>query len=68
MSIGGIDMATSSIKRNFVIEGQDAVDFANSLDEAFKEREKRGEYVPKGIFISNPDEIKKSADRIFKNV
>ena len=68
MSIGGIDMATSSIKRNFVIEGQDAVDFANSLDEAFEEREKRGEYVPKGIFISNPNEIKKSADRIFKNV
>ena len=61
-------MATSSIKRNFVIEGQDAVDFANSLDEAFEEREKRGEYVPKGIFISNPNEIKKSADRIFKNV
>ena len=37
-------MATSSIKRNFIIEGQDAVDFANSLDEAFKEKEERGEY------------------------
>lgn len=61
-------MATSSITRNFVVEGQDAEDFANSLDEAFKEREERGPYVPKGIYISNPDEIRKSADRIFKNV
>ena len=61
-------MATSSIKRNFVIEGQDAVDFANSLDEAFEEKERRGQYIPKGIFVSDPKEIKKSADRIFKNV
>lgn len=37
-------MATSSIRRNFVIEGQDAVDFANSLDDAIIEREKRGPY------------------------
>ena len=35
-------MAISSIKRNFVIEGNDAIDFANSLDEAFEEKEKRG--------------------------
>ena len=42
-------MATSSIKRNFVIEGQDAEDFANSLDEAFKERDKRGAYKFRGI-------------------
>ena len=34
-------MATSSITRNFIIEGQDAVDFANSLDEAFEERDER---------------------------
>ena len=61
-------MATSSIKRNFVIEGQDAVDFANSLDEAFEEKERRGQYIPKGIFVSDPKEIKKSADRIFKDV
>ena len=61
-------MATSSIKRNFIIEGQDAEDFANSLNEAFKEKEKRGKYEPQGIFISNSDEIRKSADRIFKNV
>ena len=61
-------MATSSIKRNLIIEGQDAIDFVNSLDETFKEKEERGEYVPKGIFISYPKEIKKSADRIFKNV
>ena len=61
-------MATSSIRRNFVIEGQDAEDFANSLDEAFKERDERGTYVPRGIYVSNPDEIRKSADRIFKNV
>ena len=52
-------MATSSIKRNFVIEGQDAVDFANSLDEAFEEKERRGQYIPKGIFVSDPKEIKK---------
>ena len=61
-------MATSSIKRNFIIEGQDAIDFVNSLDEAFKEKEERGEYIPKGVFISDPKEIKKSAARIFKNV
>ena len=61
-------MATSSIRRNFIIEGQDAVDFANSLDEAFEEREKRGPYKTKGIFISDEKEIKKAADRIFKNV
>ena len=61
-------MATSSITRNFVIEGKDAEDFANSLDDAFKEREERGMYVPKGVYVSNPDEVKKFADRIFKNV
>ena len=60
-------MAISSIERNFVIEGQDAIDFLDSLDEAFKEKEERGEYTPKGIFISNHNEIKKYADKIFMN-
>ena len=48
-------MATSSIKRNFVIEGQDAVDFANSLDEAFKEREERGPYKFTGRVLSEAE-------------
>lgn len=34
-------MATSSIRRNFIVEGQDAIDFINTLDDAFEEREKR---------------------------
>ncbi len=51
-------MATSSIKRNFVIEGQDAVDFANSLDEAFKEREERGPYKFDGEIFEGEAAIK----------
>ncbi len=54
-------MATSSIRRNFVIEGQDAEDFANSLDEAFKEREKREPYKFRGIEL-----VGKAAKRAMK--
>ena len=50
-------MATSSIKRNFIIEGQDAVDFANSLDEAFKERAQRGPYKFTGRVLSEEEKI-----------
>lgn len=57
-------MATSSITRNFIIEGQDAVDFANSLDEAFEEREKRGPYIFKGKVLSE-EEKRESLKRIF---
>lgn len=57
-------MATSSIKRNFVIEGQDAVDFANSLDEAFKEREKRGPYKFRGVELVGED-AKKAMKELF---
>jgi hypothetical protein len=61
-------MATSSIKRNFVIEGQDAVDFANSLDEAFKEREERRKQISKMEYveITNREEIKKALERFVK--
>ena len=52
-------MATSSIKRNFVIEGQDAIDFANSLDEAFKEKEERGQYKFEGEVFEGDAAIKK---------
>ena len=51
-------MATSSIRRNFIIEGQDAVDFANSLDEAFVEREKRGAYKFEGKVYEGDEAIK----------
>ena len=51
-------MATSSIKRNFVIEGQDAVDFANSLDEAFAEKDNREPYKFDGEVVVGQDAIK----------
>lgn len=59
-------MATSSIKRNFVIEGQDAEDFANSLDEAIRERDERRKQVSKVKYveITDKDEIKKYLKRI----
>lgn len=61
-------MATSSIKRNFVIEGQDAVDFANSLDEAIAERDERRKQLSKikYIEITDKDEIRKYIKRIAK--
>ena len=48
-------MATSGITRNFVIEGKDAEDFANSLDEAFRERDERGAYKFRGIELVGED-------------
>lgn len=57
-------MATSSIKRNFVIEGQDAVDFVNSLDDAIVEREKRGPYKFDGRICSD-DETKEFIKKVF---
>lgn len=61
-------MATSSIKRNFVIEGQDAVDFANSLDEAIAERDERRKQISKMEYveITNREEIKKALERFVK--
>ncbi len=56
-------MATSSIKRNFVIEGQDAEDFANSLDAAFEERVSRKPSTLKYTEISDGNEIKKELQR-----
>ena len=61
-------MATSSIKRNFVIEGQDAEDFANSLDEAFFERDERMKSFKKAMPITDEKEIDKALEGIFKNV
>ena len=61
-------MATSSIKRNFIIEGQDAEDFANSLDEAIAERDERRKQISKikYIEITDKDEIRKYLKRIAK--
>ena len=61
-------MATSSIKRNFIIEGQDAEDFANSLDEAITERDERRKQISKikYVEITEKDEIKKYLKRIAK--
>lgn len=61
-------MATSSIKRNFIIEGQDAEDFANSLDEAIAERDERRKQLSKikYIEITDKDEIRKYLKRIAK--
>ena len=55
-------MATSSIRRNFIVEGQDAIDFINTLDDAFKEREKRNKNyrdVVKIVDEKEKDEILK---------
>ncbi len=57
-------MATSSIKRNFIIEGQDAVDFVNSLDDALIEREKRGPFKFTGR-VFNEQETKLELERMF---
>lgn len=61
-------MATSSITRNFIIEGQDTVDFANSLDEAFEERDERRKKVCqiKYTEITDKDEVQKYLERIAK--
>lgn len=56
-------MATSSIKRNFVIEGQDAENFANSLDAAFEERASRKPSKLKYTEINDENEIKKELQR-----
>ena len=61
-------MATSSIKRNFVIEGQDADDFANSLDVAFAERDERMKSFKKAMPITDNKVIDKALEGIFKNV
>lgn len=63
-----INMATSSIKKNFIIEGQDAEDFANSLDEVIAERDEKRKQISKikYIEITDKDEIKKYLKRIAK--
>lgn len=61
-------MATSSITRNFVVEGQDAEDFANSLDAAFVERDERMRNFKKATPITDEKEIQKALEGIFKNV
>ena len=61
-------MATSSIRRNFIVEGQDAVDFANSLDEAFKEREERRKKYKDVVKVVSEEEKKEILKRIFVNV
>lgn len=61
-------MATSSIKRNFVVEGQDAVDFANSLEAAFAERDERMKSFKKAMPITDEKVIDKALEGIFKNV
>ena len=55
-------MAASSIRRNFIVEGQDAIDFINILDDAFEEREKRNKNyrdVVKIVDEKEKDEILK---------
>lgn len=61
-------MATSSITRNFVIEGKNAIDFAESLDAAIKEKEERGTFIQKGVFTSDKEKIKEATSRIFRHV
>lgn len=60
-------MAVSSIMKNFIIEGEDAINFANSLDKAIKEKEKRGNFIQTGIFTSDKQKIREVADRIFRH-
>ena len=61
-------MATSSITRSFVVEGQDAEDFANSLDLAFAERDERMKSFKKAMPITDERVIDKALEGIFKNV
>ena len=51
-------MATSSITRNFVVEGQDVDNFANSLDEAFKERDERRKNFKPEVRVVSEEEKK----------
>ena len=61
-------MATSSITRNFVVEGKDTEDFANSLEEAFKEREERRRIFKPNVRIVSEEEKKEILSRIYANV
>ena len=61
-------MATSSITRNFVVEGQDVEDFANSLEDAFREREERRKNFEPAVKIVSEEEKKQILSRIFANV
>ena len=59
-------MATSSIRRNFIFEGQDAIDFANSLDEAFLEKENRKPDNFEYVEITDKNGIKRALERFIK--
>ncbi|MBP3200932.1 MAG: hypothetical protein J6M39_04740 [Lachnospiraceae bacterium] len=61
-------MATSSITRNFVVEGQDVDNFANSLDEAFKERDERRKNFKPEVRVVSEEEKKVILSRLFENV
>ena len=64
-------MATSNIRRNFIVEGQDAIDFINTLDDAFEEREKRNKNYRDVVKIVNEkekDEILKGINKMNKIV
>ncbi len=61
-------MATSSITRNFVVEGKDAEDFANSLDEAFRERDERRKNFKPEVKVVSEEEKRIILSRLFENV
>lgn len=61
-------MATSSIKRNFVVEGQDAVDFADSLEAAFKERDERRKNYTSPVKVVSEEEKRDILKRLSENV
>ena len=56
-------MATSSITIIFLVEGKDAEDFANSLDESFREREERRKNFEPAVKIVSKEEKKQILDR-----
>ena len=51
-----------------MVEGQDAEDFANSLDIAFAERDERMKSFKKAMPITDEKVIDKALEGIFKNV
>lgn len=60
-------MAISSIIRNFVVEGKDVEDFANSLEVAFAERDERMKNFKKAMPITDEKVIDIALERIFND-
>lgn len=58
---GGVRMATSSIKKNFVVSGEEQVEkFANAIEESYQESLRTVPTSDLGItYLRGSDEVKK---------